>query len=123
MSALGEDLEYLAFEAPYLGMPPGYVASARETDRDGRFVEIFLNVRGDTVTQAGFLTDIPVVGVLCASIWCGLATGASVHTARAITSHDILSKFPRDYPPPMAAAEVCIRAGLAAIACRKPNPM
>lgn len=115
MSALGEELELLAFEAPYMGIPAGFVVSARALTPEGRFVEMFIDIKDSRVVQAGFLTDIPVEGVLCASIWCGFASGASLGAARSISPRDILAEFPPGYPPPTAIAKVCIRAAVTAI--------
>jgi hypothetical protein len=120
MSVLGEELKLMAFEAPHMGIPDGIpdgsAFSAREMDQDGRFVEVFLDVRGGKVVRAGFLTDIAVEGVLCASLWCGAASGACVEAAVAVSAHDLLVRFPAGYPPPLAAARACVRAGRAALA-------
>ena len=111
MSAPDEDLTLLAFDPPHLGIPAGAAFSARAHGPDGRFVEIFLDVRDGVVTQAGFLTDIPFVGVLCASFWCETAMGADLKTVRALSPQDILARFPPGFPTPEGIAELCVKSG------------
>lgn len=115
MRAQSEELTFLAFDPPHMGIPSGAAYSARAHGPDGRFVEIFLDVRDGIVAQAGFLTDIPFVGVLCASFWCETAAGADLKTARALSPRNILARFPPDFPAPVGAAELCVKSGREAV--------
>jgi len=122
MRVQSEELTLLAFDPPHIGIPSGAAYSARAHGPDGRFVEIFLDVREGVVVQAGFLTDIPFEGVLCASFWCETATGADLETARALSPRNILARFHPDFPAPVEAAELCARSGREAVeAAEKQN--
>ncbi len=108
---LAYDLEVRAFDAPHLGIPAGARHSGRAEGPAGRFVEIFLDVSGGVIREAGFLTNVPGEGLLCASFWCEAAQGALVTDALAVSEEDILACFPSDHPPPAAAARLAARAG------------
>lgn len=115
MTGLGEDLEFLAFDPPCLGIPSGASVSGRARRPDGRFVEIFLDVRLGRVVQAGFLTDIEFEGMLCGSFWCEAATGADLRAVRALAVEDILARFPENLPRPSLTARACVEAGREAV--------
>lgn len=115
MSALSDKLAFLAFEAPHLGIPPKAGYSARRTGPNGGFVEVFLDVRDGRVAEVGFLTDMAMEGMLCASLWCESVTGASLETAWAVSARQLAGHFPLGYPPPLAVARTCVRAGRAAL--------
>ncbi|MBI4804520.1 MAG: hypothetical protein HY795_04725 [Desulfovibrio sp.] len=115
MRVQSEELTLLAFDPPHMGIPQGAAYSAKVYGPDGRFVEFFLDVQEGIVSQAGFLTDIPFVGVLCASFWCQSALGADLKTVRALSPRNILARFPSGFPAPVATAELCVKTGREAV--------
>jgi len=106
-----EDLDFRAFDPPFLGIPDEARFSGKAFCARGRFVEMFLDMEGATVRNAGFLTDIPHEGMLCASFWCEAVVGMDTHAVRAMTEADILANFPPGFPPPRETARLCLEAG------------
>ena len=104
-------LEVRAFDAPFLGIPAEARHSGRAEGPGGEFVEIFLDVRDGTVREAGFLTNVPGDGLLCASFWCEAAQGSRVQDALGLEAEHVLACFPPDHPPPAASARLAARAG------------
>ncbi|NCD26581.1 MAG: hypothetical protein EOL86_13450 [Deltaproteobacteria bacterium] len=94
MSMTLEDVELLAFDPPFLGMPAGPCHCGR-WEREGEgFVEIFIRVEKERIADVGFLTNIHGEGILCAALCCQTLLEKSVDEARAIDEHDILAVLP-----------------------------
>ncbi|MFP5222095.1 MAG: hypothetical protein ACLGSA_07380 [Acidobacteriota bacterium] len=106
-----EDLDFRAFDPPFLGIPDEARFSGKAFCAQGRFVEVFLDMEEATVRNAGFLTDIPHEGMLCASFWCEAVIGMDTNTIRAMTVDDLLKRFPSGFPPPRETARLCLEAG------------
>ncbi len=79
-------------------------------------MEIFLAVANGRVTDAGFLTDIPRAGILCASIWCELVRGKRLQEALDIGSDHVFDRVPLSALETLDATLLCVRAGRKALA-------
>jgi NifU-like protein involved in Fe-S cluster formation len=106
-----EEFEALAFDPPHLGMP-GRPSSCGRNEEDGRFVEIFLAVEDGRVIDAGFLTNIPGDGLVCASLCCDAALGRTIQDAAALGEEECLAGVPE------AASRALGQAGLCGLCLR-----
>ncbi|GAB6113587.1 hypothetical protein [Desulfomicrobium salsuginis] len=107
-----EEFEVLAFDPPHLGMP-GRPSSCGRNEDDGRFVEIFLTVEDGRVIDAGFLTNIPGDGLVCASLCCDAALGRTIQDAAALDEEACLARLPDNCRRRVSAAglpDFCLQA-------------
>ena len=112
-----EEIELLAFDPPHLGMP-GLPCQAGRWEGDGRFVEIFLAVEDGRIVDAGFLTNMPGHGLVCASIYCDTVLRKTVEDAQALQEADILALLPVPMREDAALREIfacCVDAGVKSI--------
>ena len=123
MSLSLEEIELLAFDPPHLGMP-GWACQAGRSETDGRFVEVFVAVREGRIIDAGFLTNIPGNGLVCASVYCDQVLEKAVEEARMLEALDLLALFPK----PMQGdaelediLEICVQAGKKSLATQTPE--
>lgn len=113
MSLSLEDLELRAFDPPHLGMP-GWACQAGRWEDEDRFVEIFVVVRDGLIIDAGFLTNIPGSGLVCASIYCDEVLHKTVEAVQSIREQDILALFPPQMQGNSELEEIlrsCVNAG------------
>jgi hypothetical protein len=101
-----EECEALAFDPPHLGMP-GRPSSCGRTEEDGRFVEIFLAVEDGRVIDAGFLTNIPGDGLVCASLCCEAALGRTTQYAAALGEEECLAGLPEATHRELSKTGIC----------------
>lgn len=104
------------FDPPCLGAPARKAANARALSASGGFVEIFARVVRGRVLETGFLTDIPELGVLLASLWCERAQGLACAEAQALGPGLLLERIGEFSLPAMETAQLCVEAGRAALA-------
>jgi|JTFP01.1.fsa_nt_gb hypothetical protein len=119
-----EELELRAFDPPHLGMP-GWPCQAGRWEEDGRFVEIFVAVREGRIIDAGFLTNIPGDGLVCASVYCDEVLEKNVEEASALCVQDILALFPSSRKDDSALRDIlriCVDAGGKSITACLPQP-
>ena len=93
MNMTEEELELLAFDPPHLGMPGRPSGCGRSEDGE-RFVEIFVSVENGLIVDAGFLTNIPGDGLICASLCCDAALGRTAEDAAALGEAECLARLP-----------------------------
>lgn len=113
-----DDLDFLAFDPPHLGLPASPSHCGRAGTRS-RFVEIFLCIQEEKIVDAGFLTSIPGHGMVCASLCCQALVGKETDVVRQSTGADILGFFPDNLssdPELREIAALCIQAACAALA-------
>jgi len=122
MSLSLEELELRAFDPPHLGMP-GWACQAGRWEDDGRFVEVFVAVREGRIIDAGFLTNIPGDGLVCASVYCDQVLHKTVEEACSLGTQDILALFPSPMREDSALREIlgcCVVAGVKSITACPP---
>jgi hypothetical protein len=122
MSLTLEDIELRAFDPPHLGMP-GWACQAGRWEDEGRFVEIFVAVREGRIIDAGFLTNIPGAGLVCASVYCDQVLHKTVEEARSLCTQDILALFPPPLREDVALRDIlgcCVEAGVKSITACPP---
>lgn len=102
------------FDPPHLGIPLVSTSSGRFRDRDGRYVEVFLNVRDNVAVQTGFLTNWSPWVMALASYWCDQAKGRNLKIVAALSVEDC---FPVRLVKRAAPGEVmaCLLAGRLAV--------
>lgn len=114
-----EELELMAFDPPYLGMPAGPCRCGR-SERDGEeFVEIFVRSEENRITDVGFLTSIHGEGILCASLCCHFVLGKTLDEALSLDEHRLMNHFPQA----MHTATLRNTAVLCLTACRQALPI
>ena len=106
MSMTEEEYQALAFDPPHLGMP-GRPSSCGRNEDDGRFVEIFLAVEDGRVIDAGFLTNIPGDGLVCASLCCDAALGRTAQDAAALGEEECLAGLPETTRRELSQTGIC----------------
>ena len=119
-----EELELRAFDPPHLGMP-GWACQAGRREDEGRFVEIFVAAREGRIIDAGFLTNIPGHGLVCASVYCDQVLDKTVEEALALRDQDILALFPLPMQEDAALRDIlsiCVDAGVSSIGACLPQP-
>lgn len=107
-----EELELLAFDPPHLGMP-GRPSSCGRNEDGERFVEIFVSVENGLIVDAGFLTNVPGDGLVCASLCCDAALGRTTLDAAALDTEACLARLPESCRIRMSEAglpDFCLQA-------------
>jgi len=111
-----EEIELLCFDPKHIGIPKNSLVSGLAQTEE-MFVEIFLTMKGLTIRDAGFLTNVGGLGLACADIWCRQTISMQLSAAFALTEHNIVRQFPEDMHTPTLwdTAALCARAGQFAI--------
>ncbi len=95
MSMTPEDLDFITFDPPHLGMPAGPCQCGR-WEREGEgFVEIFVRVEDERIADVGFLTSIHGEGILCAALCCQVLLEKPLDQALSLRESDILDRVPQ----------------------------
>lgn len=113
MNLTHEDVDFLAFDPPYLGIPDGPCLSGRWED-NAHFVEIFLRVENDRIADAGFLTSVEGEGVALSSLCCSLLRGRDVQEIGPLQASVLLAPLPEDLRRASTIrrlADACVIAG------------
>lgn len=82
-------------ERPFFGLPENVSCSGRVTGDCGDSIEVFLDVSGEIIVDAGFTTDGCGASQVCGSMCCEMAIGHTVDQAADIEGQDVLERLGR----------------------------